>query len=89
MWCIIINRIELSNNTISKVIKCEKACNSLNILFRVPKVNRPALLVSRPLSHAAETANGPNIYEICIFVCECTCERVCESASSRIFAECS
>jgi len=55
----------------------------------VPKINRPALLVSRPLSYAAETANGPNIYEICIFVCECVRECMCASASSQIFAECS
>jgi len=42
-----------------------------NVLPRVPETDEPALPVSRPLSRAAEATNGPNIYEICIFVCEC------------------
>lgn len=44
-------------------------CNLPSILSRVPKFNRPALLVSRPLSHAAETANGPNIYMKYVYLC--------------------
>jgi len=41
-----------------------------NVSLRVSDTDEPALPVSRPLSRAAEAANGPNIYEICIFVCE-------------------
>lgn len=68
IYYIIINCVSKLVKLINSLIK-SRIYHLIHISFRVLKINQPALPVSRPLSYAAETANGPNVYEICTRIC--------------------